>query len=386
VERGRYPLREVAGVFLKLGLIGFGGPAAHVALMRREIVERRRWVGEQRFLDLFAASNLIPGPTSTELAIFLGYEAAGWPALILAGALFILPAMVIVLSLAWAYVRFGSLPQTSWILYGVTPVVIGIVLDAIWRLGRDAITGLAWLMLAAAAFALVLLQVNVLAVLLGAGTVAAVVVNRGRLRSAGPRAASALLGARALPRISLATAVTGSSAHLLGLVLTFLKLGAVLYGSGYVLLAFLRADFVTHLHWLSDRQLVDAISVGQVTPGPVFTTATFVGYVVAGFPGAVLATVAIFLPSFVLVAAVRPVLPRLRRSPWAAAFLSGATAASLGLMAAVTVQLGNAVIVDVFTALLALASLIVLRRFRVNAAWLILAGGAVGIVAKLGTG
>jgi chromate transporter len=376
-ERGA--LAEVAAVFLKLGLIGFGGPAAHVALMRREVVDRRRWVTQERFLELFAASNLIPGPTSTELAIFLGQERAGWPALILAGALFIVPAMAIVLTLAWIYVRFGSVPATGWVLYGVTPVAIGIVADALWQLGRTALRTIWLLLLAAAVVGLYFVGVNVLVLLLGGGLVAMLVTVRRRPRTEEPGVAAFV------PTLSsgLAAAASAASVSMTTLFLTFLKIGAVLYGGGYVLLAFLRADFVSHVHWITDRQLVDAVSIGQVTPGPLFTTATFVGYVVGGFRGALVATAAIFLPSFGFVALVYRWLPRIQNSPSARVFLRGATASALGLMAAVTAQLGRAVIVDPFTALLAVAAFVVLRRFQPNSVWLILAGAVAGILAKL---
>jgi len=376
-ERGA--LAEVAAVFLKLGLIGFGGPAAHVALMRREVVDRRRWVTQERFLELFAASNLIPGPTSTELAIFLGQERAGWPALILAGALFIVPAMAIVLTLAWIYVRFGSVPATGWVLYGVTPVAIGIVADALWQLGRTALRTIWLLLLALAVVGLYFLGVNVLVLLLGGGLVAFVATARRRPRSGGRGVAGLVPTFWSGP----AAAAGGASVSMTTLFLTFLKIGAVLYGGGYVLLAFLRADFVSHLHWITDRQLVDAVSIGQVTPGPLFTTATFVGYVVGGFRGALVATAAIFLPSFGFVALVYRWLPRIQNSPSARVFLRGATASALGLMAAVTAQLGRAVIVDPFTALLAVAAFVVLRRFQPNPVWLILAGAVAGVLAKL---
>ena len=375
----RGSLGEVAAVFLKMGLIGFGGPAAHVALMRRELVERRRWVDEPRFLDLFAVSNLIPGPSSTEMAILLGYERAGWPALIAAGALFILPAMLLVLVLAWAYVRFGSVPQTRWVLYGVGPAVIGIVADALWKMGRTALRGAGWVLLAAVVAALSFVGVSLFVLVFGGGALAMVVVNRRRrMGAAGSAAAFAWPG---LPVLAAAPAVVSHSA--VTLFLTFLKIGAVLYGSGYVLLAFLRADFVQHLHWLTNRQLIDAVSIGQVTPGPLFTTATFVGYLTGGAGGALLATLAIFLPSFVFVAVAYPMLPAIKASPWAAGFLRGATASSLGLMVAVTFQLGRAAIVDPFTAVVALAVFLVLRRFEVSSVWLVLGSGLAGVLVKL---
>jgi chromate transporter len=388
----------VARIFLKLGTIGFGGPAAHIALMRREVVERRHWIGDREFLDLFAAANLIPGPSSTEMAIFLGYQRAGWVALILAGALFILPAAVIVGLLAWAYVRFGSLPQAGWVLYGITPVVIGVIADALVQMSRTAVRRLWAVPLGLAVFVLFLLHVNVLVLMLGGAALGMLAGTgdgrRGEARRArehrrprrwrgGPGGIVPIATWSLL--VTPAAATAASAFSLVTLFLTFLKIGSVVFGSGYVLLAFLRADLVMHLHWLTDRQLVDAVAVGQVTPGPVFTTATFIGYVTGGIGGAVVATVAIFLPGFVLVALVHPLLPRIRRSERARAFLEGATVSALGLMAAVTVELGRAVVVDAFTAVLPVVSFLVLRRFRVNSTWLILGGTVAGVAAKLVT-
>ncbi|HLW60514.1 MAG TPA: chromate efflux transporter [bacterium] len=372
----RGSLWEVAALFLKLGVIAFGGPAAHVAMMRREVVDRRGWIGDQEFLDLFGAANLIPGPSSTEMAIFLGYVRAGWPALILAGTLFILPAMLMVLALAWAYVRFGSLPQGESALYGIKPVIIAIIAQALWQLSKGALKD--WLLglLAAAVILLYARGESVLALLVGAGAFMAIV--RGTRQRAHVIAA---MPPAALPGLGSAIAA-GVPFSMPVLFLTFLKIGAVAYGSGYVLLAFLRTDFVVHLHWLTDRQLIDAIAVGHLTPGPVFTTATFVGYLTGGLRGALLSTLGIFLPSFIFVALIYPLLPRVRRSPTARAFLDGATAAALGLMAAVTWQLGRAAVVDVATAGMAVATLGALLRFRVNSAVLVIGGALLGIVIK----
>ncbi|HKV44634.1 MAG TPA: chromate efflux transporter [bacterium] len=363
-------------MFLKLGVIAFGGPAAHVAMMRREVVDRRGWIGDQEFLDLFGAANLIPGPSSTEMAIFLGYVRAGWPALILAGTLFILPAMLIVMALAWAYVRFGSLPQSEWVLYGIKPVIIAIIVQALWRLSKTALKD--WL-LGGLTIAVILLYVrggNVVDLLVGAGAFIAIVHGARR------RQLSQFIAA--VPPAALGSPVAaGAPFSMPVLFLTFLKIGAVTYGSGYVLLAFLRSDFVVHLHWLTDRQLIDAIAVGQLTPGPVFTTATFVGYLTGGLRGALLSTLGIFLPSFIFVALIYPLIPRVRRSPTARAFLDGVTAAALGLMAAVTWQLGRAAVIDVATAGMAVAALGVLLRSRVNSAWLVIGGALLGVVIKL---
>ena len=368
------PLREVVSVFLRLGVVAFGGPAAHIAMMREELVRRRRWVSDAQFIDLLGITNLIPGPNSTEMAIHLGYLRAGAWGLVLGGICFIVPAMLIVMALAWAYVRWGGLPVATGVLYGVKPVIIAIVLQAMWGLARTAVRGplLAGAFVVAAALALA--GVHELLVLFGAGGVAALVAPR---RRAVAGAVAAL--AWATPARVMAAAAVAGGVTLGTMTLVFLKIGAVLYGSGYVLLAFLRADFVERLGWLTDRQLLDAVAVGQVTPGPVFTTATFIGFLLAGWTGAVLATVAIFLPSFVFVAASRPLLPRLRGSRRAAAFLDGVNVAALGLMAAVTWQLGRAAVVDPLTAALALAAAVLLVRTRVNSVWLLAAGGALGL-------
>jgi chromate transporter len=374
------PLGEVARLFLKLGVIGFGGPAAHIAMMREEVVRRRRWVSDERFLDLLGMTNLIPGPNSTEMAIHLGYVRAGWPGLLLGGSCFIVPAVLIVLTLAWLYVHYGATPAATWALYGVIPVIIAVVAQAIWGLGRTAVKGPLLAVLGVTVLALSLAGGNELALLFGAGAALMLV----RLARPAAAAAAMLAAALGLPGIAPGqAAVAGAGVTLGTLFLTFLKIGATLYGSGYVLLAFLRNDFVHRLHWLSDRQLLDAIAVGQVTPGPVFTTATFVGYVLAGWTGAVLATVAIFLPSFVFVALSHPLLPRIRGSRGAGAFLDGVNVAALGLMAAVTWQLARSAITDWFTAALAVAAGVLLIRWRVNSVWLIIGGAVAGLAYRL---
>src|SRR5213592_1617961 len=369
------PLREVALYFLRLGVVAFGGPAAHIAMMREDLVRRRRWVTDDEFLDLLGITNLIPGPNSTEMAIHLGYTRAGAWGLVLGGVCFIVPAMAIVMSLAWAYVRWGSLPVATSLLYGVKPVIIAIVVQAMWGLARTAVRGPLLAAAFVAAAALALAGVHELVVLFGAGVLAALLATRSR---AAAGVITLLVSATPL-RALAAAAVAGSGVALGTMTLIFLKIGAVLYGSGYVLLAFLRRDFVERLGWLTDRQLLDAVAVGQVTPGPVFTTATFIGFVLAGVPGAVLATVAIFLPSFVLVAVSRPWLPRLRGARRAAAFLDGVNVAALGLMAAVTWELGRAAIVDALTAALALVAIVLLVTTRVNSVWLLAAAGALGL-------
>lgn len=377
-------LGEVARMALKLGFTAFGGPAAHIAMLREETVVRRRWLSDQYFLDLVGATNLIPGPNSTEMVMHTGHLRAGWRGLIVAGSLFILPAALIVLAFAWLYVRYGTTPEVEWLFYGIKPVIIAVIAQALWGLFRTAVKGPLLAAVGVGALVFYLLGVNELAVLFG-GALLVLVTEAVSRRGQRPSAAGLLpfLGLP-LPAIpALVTPAVASSVSLVTLFLLFLKIGAVLYGSGYVLLAFLRNDFVVRYGWLTDQQLLDAVAVGQFTPGPVFTTATFVGYVVAGFPGAILATLGIFLPSFLFVALLHPLVPRLRRAKWTAALLDGVNVAALGLMAAVTWQLGRDAIVDWFTAGLALAAAAVLIRFKVNSAWLVLAGGLTGLAVWL---
>lgn len=379
------PLREVAIFFLRLGVTAFGGPAAHIAIMEDELVRRRAWLSREQFLDLLGASSLIPGPSSSELAIHIGYQRAGFAGLLVAGFCFILPAFVMVSAFAWAYVRFGHLPAISALLYGVKPVVIAVILQALWGLGRSAVKSklLAVIGLAATVFAfygfhpLLLLLLSGLAVALtkidfhGAGITAFIPFESLNRLTRTPRAMLAAAAA------SLAAPVTLSS-----LFLVFLKIGAVVFGSGYVLLAFLRTDLVLHRGWLTDSQLLDAVAVGQVTPGPVFTTATFIGYILKGMRGATVATAGIFLPAFILVAISGPIVFAIRRSKIAGSFMDGVVVASLALMVAVSWQLARASIVDIKTATVAVVSLLLLLRFRVNSAWLVLGGAIVGILSR----
>ena len=343
------PLREVVSLFLRLGFTAFGGPAAHIAMMEDETVRRRRWLSRDQFLDLFGAASLIPGPSSTELAIYLGFRRAGWLGLAAGGVCFILPAAFMTAAIACAYLRYGSLPQAAAVLYGIKPIVIALVVQALWNLGRAAV------------------RTPLLAVLAIASLIAALL---------GAPPLLILVAAAALAVAARATSL--NAVPLWPLFLVFLKIGAVVFGSGYVLLAFLHDDLVARLHWLTESQLLDAVVVGQFTPGPVFTTATFIGYLLAGGRGAMVATVAVFLPGFLLVAASGPLIPRIRSSRMAAAALDGVNAASVALMAAVSLQLGRAAIVDVPTALIALAGALLLFRFRLNSAWLVLAGGVIG--------
>lgn len=373
----RHHLREVGALFLRLGLTAFGGPAAHIAMMHDEVVKRKQWLSDQEFLDLVGATHLIPGPNSTELAIHLGFQRAGWRGLILAGASFILPAMLIVMALAWGYVEYGTTPAADALLYGVKPVVIAIIIQALWGFGRKAVKNSVTAIVGIAALVLYFLSVNEIALLFLAGAAVMLVKNVRRLREI---------------RISLMLPFGGIAAGIFFpafqavpfslplLFWTFLKIGAVLYGSGYVLLAFLQGDFVKTYGWLTEQQLLDAVAIGQVTPGPVFTTATFIGYILDGVPGALLATLAIFLPSFIFVALTRPFLPRLRASPWFSGLLDGVNVASVALMAGVTVQLGRASLIDLPTILIALVSFVLLLRYQVNSTWLIAGGAVAGLI------
>ncbi|HEV7967147.1 MAG TPA: chromate efflux transporter [Candidatus Acidoferrales bacterium] len=389
---GRGSLKELALFFLRLGITAFGGPAAHIAIMEDELVRRRKWLSREKFLDLLGASSLIPGPSSSELAIHIGYLRAGWAGLLVGGACFIFPAAILVGILAWAYVRFGHLPAVAALLYGVKPVVVAVILQALWGLGRTAVKSgvlaVAGLICVALSFA----EVNVLVTLFGTGAILASVHalsgNHTRNQAASTLTfVSAWRGTRAsLARIFPLAGSTGVAAVIPGmwpLFLVFLRVGSIVFGSGYVLLAFLRADLVVHRAWVTDGQLVDAVAVGQVTPGPVFTTATFLGYLLRGPAGALLATIGIFLPAFILVAISGPLIPRIRRSKTAGAFLDGVNVASLALMSAVSYQLGRSAIVDWLTAGVAIASAVLLLRFRINSAWLVLGGAALGIAARM---
>jgi chromate transporter len=361
-------LRELIVVFGTLGVIGFGGPAAHIALMRREVVERRGWLTDAQMVDLVGITNLIPGPNSTELAMLVGRLRAGGRGLVVAGLAFILPAAAIVLGLAWAYVSFGATPAGEALLYGVKPVIIAIVAAALLAFGRTALTGPLVTAVAAATVALWLIGINEL-VLLAAGALLVAVARQG----AQARWAAAL--------VMLPAGGAVASVNLLTLSGVFLKAGALLYGSGYVLLAFLHGDLVDRLGWLTDAQLLDAVAIGQVTPGPLFTTATFIGYLLGGIPGALVASVAIFLPAFVIVAVIGPIADRIRDRPLTAALLDGVNAAAIGLMAAASIHLGVSALVDPMTAIIAVAAAAALVSGRVPSVLLVAAGGVVGLMA-----
>ena len=369
-------LTELAMVFLRLGTIAFGGPAAHIAMMDNEVV-RRQWMSREKLLDLLGITNLIPGPNSTELAIHIGYERAGWRGLVIAGSCFILPAMLIVWMLAAIYHRYQTVPQVEWLLYGIKPVIIAIVFQAVWKLGKKAAKDVPTLVAGVAAISAYLAGLNEILVLILLGIAVMLVKNWHRGHTT---------GAFLLPFSSVLAAVgstTVTSVSWSSVFLFFLKIGCVLYGSGYVLLAFLQRDLVERNQWLTSQQLLDAVAIGQITPGPVFTTATFIGYLLAGNSGAIAGTIGIFLPAFVLVWLVNPWVTKLRQSSWASGLLDGVNAASLGLMAGVTYTLGRAALVDWLTIIVANLSAIAVFRFQINSAWLVLAGGAIGLASHL---
>jgi chromate transporter len=373
----RQRLRELAATFLRLGCLAFGGPAAHIAMIDDEVVRRQGWMDREQLLDLIGVTNLLPGPNSTELAIHIGYQRAGWQGLLVAGGSFILPAMTMVWILAALYARYQTVPQVGWLLYGIKPVIIAIILQALLKLGKKAIKDRPTTAVAIAVMAAYSLKVNEILLMVIAGWAVMLVKNLGR----GGMAALWLPWSATLAPAT-AVAIPGVGPSGIQVFWFFLKVGSVLYGSGYVLLAFLQRDLVERLGWLTSQELLDAIAIGQFTPGPVFTTATFVGYLLAGHGGAIAGTLGIFLPAFLLVAIVNPWIPSLRRSRWFGAFLDGVNAASLGLMAAVVFTLGRTALVDGVTVGLAIAAAIAVLRFHLNSAWIVLAGGMVGFITQ----
>jgi len=374
IKEERGSLAEVAREFLRLGFIAYGGPAAHVAMMEEQFVRRRGWLTRERFLDLLGAVNLLPGPSSTELAIYLGEIRAGLAGLIVAGACFILPAATLVTGLAWAYMKFGALPQVAGLLFGIKPVVVALVAQAVWNLGKTALRHVALAALAVSVILLAMVGVHAVWLLIGAGLLWMILREGKRLAS--NRAA---LGAW----FGLGTSAMGGALGVLPIFFYFLKIGAVLIGSGYVLLPILRGDLVLKLHWLTDAQLLDAVAVSQATPGPFFTVATFIGFILAGWKGAALATLGMFLPAFVYVGVTSGFLPKLRKSPLAGAFLDGVNAAAVALMAFVGWQFGRAALVNIPAVILAALSVVLVFRYKVNSTWLVLGGAAAGIVLRV---
>src|SRR5579859_253847 len=369
--------KEIATAFLRLGFTGFGGAAAHIAMMEQEFVQRRKWLTREDFVDRVGAVSLLPGPSSTELAIYLGELRGGLAGLMIAGCCFILPSAVLVGTLAWIYQKYGSAPQIGALLNGVKPVVVALIVQAVWSLGRVALRSKELAFLAMVVLGLAATNVSAVALLIGTG-VAWMVAERFAGKQAAAKSAGGIF-------LQGGTAVAGSVSlpTVAGVFLYFLKVGAVLFGSGYVLLAVLRADLVEKLHWLTEKQLLDAIAVSQGTPGPFFTVATFVGYVIAGWKGAVLATVGMFLPAFLFVAVTAKYLPKLRESPMAGAFLDGVNAAAVALMAFVGWQFARETLLSAIPIAMALVAVVLVMRFRVNSAWLVLGCALVGMGMRL---
>jgi chromate transporter len=370
----RASVGDLARLFLKIGTVAFGGPPAHIAMMEEEVVGRHRWLTREQFLDFLGASNLLPGPTSTELSIYIGWVQRGWLGLLVAGWAFILPSTIFVLALAWAYVRYGSLPQVAGVLYGIKPVVIAIIVQAVWKLAQTALKSTWLALLGALAMLAFALRTDELLVLALGGLLAGIFYGIHTGKKVRP-VVSALIGSGGL----WAGLAAGAPFSLGMLFLVFLKIGAVLFGGGYVLIALIRANLVAKLGWITERQLLDAIAMGQVTPGPLSTTATFIGYLLGGWPGAVIATLGMFLPSFFFIAISGPLVPRIRKSPLAGAVLDGVNVAALALIAVVTWQLFRAAVIDWTTAGLAAFSFLLLIRYRVNSLWLVLGGAAMGL-------
>jgi chromate transporter len=373
-------LTELALVFLKLGTIGFGGPAAHIAMLEAEIVTRRQWISQAQFIDWIGVTNLIPGPSSTELAIYIGYLRAGWLGLIIAGVCFILPAMAIVWGLAIWYARLQAVPQAIAMFAGIKPVVIVLTVMATWKLGRSALKNIPTRVAGILAIGLGgVLGLNPLLVLLSTGIGVMLGQNWRRLRGVVPVVWLPMLN----PSLIAIFPVITSQPSWVTVFGIFLKIGASIYGGGYVLLAFLQPELVERTHWLTSQQLLDAIAIGQVTPGPLFTTATFIGYLLAGHLGAIAATVGIFLPGFVFVALVTPWVPQLRRSVWFGSWLDGVNAGAWGAIAVVTYRLGIITLVDWQTIAIAAVSWLLLWRWQIDVIWLILGSAIVGLVGQL---
>jgi chromate transporter len=368
----------------RIGLTGYGGPAVTISMMEEEAVARRHWLTREQYLDLVGITNLIPGPNATEIALHLGHLRAGLPGLLLSGLCFIVPAAVSTTFFAWLYVRYGTLPQAGPFLYGIKPVVLAVILSALWRLGRSALKGWRLLAVALGVTLLAYLGLNEVLALFAGGLLGMLALLQGR-------GGSPPLGAKKpgicryamIPPLALGGRLAAAAPSLGGLALFFLKVGAVLYGSGYVLIAFLQGGLVRDYHWLSQQQLLDAVAVGQFTPGPLLSTAAFVGYLLFGLPGAALSTAAIFAPSFIFVLATVRLVPRVRRSPQAAAFLDAINASALALMVMVAVQLGRAALVDWPAMLIAALGAFVALRWKVNSTWLVLGGGLAGWLTSL---
>lgn len=378
-------VRELAALFTKLGFIAFGGPAAHIAMLEAEVVERRKWLSHEHFLDLIGATNLIPGPNSTEMTMHVGYERAGWAGLFTAGGCFVLPAALMTGTLGWLYITFGTLPEVEPFLAGIKPAVLVIILGALWRLSKKAVKGWHLAPIGVVVAAALISGINEVIAMLGGGLLGMLWLIAYENRKSGNTQASLLFPlalVTASPVVQSALS-SNSEVPLWKLGLFFLKVGGILYGSGYVLIAFLDGDLVQTYGWLTQQQLLDAIAIGQFTPGPVLTTATFIGYVLAGVPGAIVATIGIFLPSFIFVAILNPIIPKLRKSRWTAAFLDAINVSALTLMAVVSVELGIGVLTTWQAGVVTALAVLAVFRFKLNAAYIVLGGAVLGWVLGL---
>jgi len=371
---------EVARVFLRLGLTTFGGPAAHISAMEDELVQRRGWVTRSEFVDLVSAANLVPGPNSTELAIHLGFRRAGWPGLAVAGLTFLGPAVAMVWVMAVLYQQYGRRAEVGAMLTGMQPVVLAVVAQALWRLGRAVLRAPTPFAIAVIATIAIVAGINELLVL-AAAAIGGMVLSTSSRTEAAPIVTPSLTATGAgIAASSVAPILALTAPTALGVFGAFLKIGSVLFGSGYVLLAFLRAEFVERHAWLTETQLLDAIAAGQVTPGPLFSSATFIGYLLAGHVGAAAATVGIFLPAFLFVAISGPLVRRIRKSPRASAALDGVNAGSVALMAGAVLLMVRPMATSPFALGIFLAASVLLIRLRIGAGWMLLAGAAIGLL------
>jgi chromate transporter len=373
---GKSDLKEIATLFLKLGVIGFGGPSAHIAMMREEVVSKRKWLTEQHFLDLIGATNLIPGPNSTEMAIHIGHEKAGWKGLIVAGLCFIFPAVLITGFFAWLYKEYGQIPLVQPFLYGIKPAIIAIILSVIFPLAKKSLKTVQLGVIGGVVLLLSLLNFNEIILMFGAGIIALFIYY---LKQGTAKKLNSFIPLT-LFQVSNTDAISGTN---LNLFLIFLKIGAILYGSGYVLFAFLDAELVA-TGLLSRTQLIDAIAVGQFTPGPVFSAVTFIGYQINGFSGALISTIAIFLPSFIFVALLNPLVKKMRNSVLFSTFLDTVNIASIAIILSICLKMGNETIRDWRTFLIAILSILALFKFkRVNSAFIVLGGSIAGCLLTL---
>lgn len=367
----RNNLKEIAKLFLKLGIIGFGGPAAHIAMMQAEVVVKKKWFTEQHFLDLIGATNLIPGPNSTEMAIHIGHEKAGWKGLIVAGFCFIFPAVIITLIFACLYKEYGQIPAIKPFLYGIKPAIIAIILSAIFPLAKKSLKTIQLGIIGGIVLLLSLLNYNEIILMFGAGFIALLFYYWKQNTNKNMNIFIPIPLFQGLNTNLI-------SATNLNLFLIFLKIGSILYGSGYVLFALLDAELVAK-GLLSRTQLIDAIAVGQFTPGPVFSSVTFIGYQINDFSGAMLSTIAIFLPSFIFVALLNPLVKKMRNSKLFSAFLDAVNVASIAIIVSICIEMGKETIIDWRTVLIALLSIIITFNYKkINSAFIVLGGSILG--------